>query len=457
MGGIMIFWGIGDGIVNGPCQALFADSTPAGTRSTYFTYQFVCWLTASSVGPLVSIVLFEKIGDTWDMYHLRIIIYVGLCIEGGNAFLMMLFDDKKALDEEEDGSEDNDDSDDGNDESDATAVAESTGDRFFEEIDRSESMVDEEQQPESTDANANANNTITTTTTSSSSTAAASRCHHEQHRLQQKVILKRRQEWIPYFVFISGLISSLGSGMTVKFFPLFFKDDVGMKPSQVQLIYVIVPLVMVIMGLLCTQLASSSYCQLGRVQTTAIYSLLGILLLLTMIYYKTYLDLHPYYLVPIYIMRTALMNASYPLQESILMDFVPKNQRARWKSLDSVASFGWCGSAAFGGWLADKYDYTYTFLCTAVFQISALCIWCLLLPLVPRIEGRNSATTSTAATTTAIAVTESNENNISDNNTIHNTMNDNDITNDSEEEEIGETRDQISATTTLPLLSEPLL
>ena len=140
------------------------------------------------------------------------------------------------------------------------------------------------------------------------------------------------------------------------------------------------------MGMLCTKIASGPL-QVGRVQTTALYELGGISLLLSMVYFKEYLDVHPFLLVPIYIMRTSLMNATYPLQESILMDFVPKSSRARWKSLDSVASFGWCGSAAFGGWLADKYDYTHTFLCTAIFQIVALCIWCLLLPLVPRIEG----------------------------------------------------------------------
>ena len=69
------------------------------------------------------------------------------------------------------------------------------------------------------------------------------------------------------------------------------------------------------------------------------------------------------------------------------MDFVSRDKRARWKSLDSVASFGWCGSAAFGGWMADKYDYTRTFLLTAIFQILSLCVWCCMLPLVPRKEG----------------------------------------------------------------------
>ena len=216
MGGIMIFWGLGDGVVNGPCQALFADSTPSGTRSTYFTYQFVCYLSASAVGPLVSIVLFQTLGDNWDMYHLRIVIYVGLILETGNAVLMMLFDDSKALDEDEDegSNESNDEADNSNDE--------------VEEDEGSE-MERQALAPAATAnlINANDNNIIATAATGA---AAAS------------LTLKKRQEWIPYIVFISGLITSLGSGMTVKFFPLFFKDEVGMTPSQVQTIYVLVPL-----------------------------------------------------------------------------------------------------------------------------------------------------------------------------------------------------------------------
>jgi MFS family permease len=196
--------------------------------------------------------------------------------------------------------------------------------------------------------------------------------------------LQKRQEWIPYLVFISNLIAALGSGMTVKFFPLFFKDEVGMTPSQVQLIYCLTPLVMVVLGILCTKIASAG---LGRVLTTGLFNIGGILLLLCMVVFKPYLDVHPFYLVPIYILRTGLMNSTYPLCESILMDFVPKDKRARWKSLDSVATFGWCGSAALGGYVADKYDYTHTFLLTAIFQIVSVLVWFCLLPLVPRVEG----------------------------------------------------------------------
>merc|ERR1712194_650117 len=113
----------------------------------------------------------------------------------------------------------------------------------------------------------------------------------------------------------------------------------------------------------------------------------GVAFLYGMVFFKSYLDVHPILLVPIFVIRTSLMNSSAPLQQSILMDSIPKEVRARWKSLDAVSGFGWSGSAALGGWLSDKYEYTYTFLITAIVQSIGIGVWTLLLPLVPRIEG----------------------------------------------------------------------
>ena len=56
----------------------------------------------------------------------------------------------------------------------------------------------------------------------------------------------------------------------------------------------------------------------------------------------------PEIIVPIFIARTCLMNSSAPLMKSILMDYVSKRNRAKWASLDSVARFGWSGSAVAG-------------------------------------------------------------------------------------------------------------
>jgi MFS family permease len=275
------------------------------------------------------------------MSDLRIVMFVGLGIEIFNSCLMLLYDDKKALEEVGDENSDNDDDDSDDDSSDTGNIA------------------DEE--------------TVELTT------------------------LQRRQEWIPYIIFAQDLIAAFGSGMTIKFFPLFFKDEIGMTPSQVQVIFCIAPLVMAMTSTLGSKLASSGF---GRVQTQLLFSMLGVSCLYGMVFFQHFLSLRPLWLVPIYVARTSLMNGSYPLQESILMDFVPKHSRGRWKSLDSVASFGWCGSAALGGWLADKYDYTYTFLITAILQSVAIGVWALLLPLVPRTEGMtnhppNSSTSAT--------------------------------------------------------------
>jgi hypothetical protein len=80
------------------------------------------------------------------------------------------------------------------------------------------------------------------------------------------------------------------------------------------------------------------------------------------------------------------MNSTYAIQESVLMDFVPKSTRARWKSLESVASFGWCGSAVLGGVLADASSYSSTFFFTAGFQFAGTIVLGLLVVVVPRVE-----------------------------------------------------------------------
>jgi len=200
----------------------------------------------------------------------------------------------------------------------------------------------------------------------------------------------QRAWMVPAIVFVHSLIFALGSGMTVKFFPLFFKDQVGMSPTQVQIVYLILPLVLAGCGGVGNFIAGKG--GVGRVGTALLFKIMGVLGLYSMVVFKDYLNSHALLLVPIYIFRTALMNASYPLEESILMDFVPKNQRGRWKSLESIAAFGWCGSAALGGWTSDHAhgDYTYTFRITAAIQSLGILVWALLLPLVPRHEEGDS-------------------------------------------------------------------
>jgi len=152
-----------------------------------------------------------------------------------------------------------------------------------------------------------------------------------------------------------------------------------MSPTQVQLIYVLQPLCKVMVGGAATRMASS----IGRVQTCLFFKFFGIVSLYAMVFFESYLDAHPWKLVTVYIFRSSFMSATYPVEESLMMDYVRRDERARWKSLESIAGFGWCGSAAIGGLLSDRFDYSFTFFITATTQGLGSLFFFFLLSLVP--------------------------------------------------------------------------
>ena len=343
---VMALWGISGGVVNGPVQALYADSTPAGKRSTYYQYQFTAYMLSSCLGPLVAIIMFQYLGDDWTLADLRIVIFTAMGLEIIAGVVMMFFDDRKALVEDDDAT---------------------SGDKKANDCDQDVSRNSES----STDFD-------------------------KFNKNAGEEMLRRRKK-IPFILFGLGLIMSFGSGMTVKFFPLFFKDTVGLSPSNVQAIYLIVPFVMV----LCSSLNDKIAKKIGRVQTCIVVKMGGLLGLYAIIFFKDWLNSRPFILVPIYIWRTGLSNSTYPLEESMLMDFVPKNQRGRWKSLESVSQFGWAGSAMLGGILSDANDgdYTFTFLITAILQTLGVVGMIFLIPLVPKDESEMTRSSSMASGT----------------------------------------------------------
>ena len=203
---------------------------------------------------------------------------------------------------------------------------------------------------------------------------------------------------------------------------------------SVQVIYLLTPLALAV----CSGIATRMARRIGRVTVLVFFKVSGILLLVAMAFLKDWVAAdHPpapngtlpngtlsnaslvgYWeldssrrfggvgaaqlsrtlkivlMVAIYIARTTLMNCTYPLEEAILMDYVPKETRARWKSLDSIMVFGWCGSAAVGGIIADAYDYSTTFLVTAALQAAGTLVFAYLWVVIPQskdVEGGTDA------------------------------------------------------------------
>ena len=193
-----------------------------------------------------------------------------------------------------------------------------------------------------------------------------------------------RLRWVPYVMFASSFISSAGSGMTVKYIPLYFKDDCGMAPSQVQMMYVFTPISMTVVSAAGYFISRA----IGRVPTMLIYSLVSVSLFYVIATFYHPLEDQHFLLALLFVLQSGIGDAVYPLAESLLMDAVPRNQRARWRALQSMAEYGWSGSAGLGGIISDRGGYQQAFFVSCYIELFAIFLFSFLLFLVPSTRGR---------------------------------------------------------------------
>lgn len=306
----MVAWGICGGVTNGPAQALFADALPERLRTEGYTYLFGVYLVASSLGPLITIIMFNRLSDQyedWNLREIRPVFLAGIVLEILVAIIMLFFRDQKAVD-------------------------------------------DEEREAQETLASANSQDGVAPELGDAGPVPPVAEPVYDRK--------------IPSILFLSSLITALGSGASVKFFPLFFKDA-GLSPQQVQWIFVFSPLCIAAFTVVAKQVAE----RIGRIKATIIFESTGSLLLMLMSFLHHRGVSNPWLMIPIYLLRTSFMNCTYALCESVLMSAVPSNERSRWKSLESIAAFSWTGSAVVGGVLSDARGYAFAFGITAVVQL----------------------------------------------------------------------------------------
>jgi len=183
-----------------------------------------------------------------------------------------------------------------------------------------------------------------------------------------------RLPFIPVLLISSSFIIGLGAGMTVKFFPVFFRDVYSLKPVGSQLILGF--------GFLLTGLSSLIVQKLslkrGRAQIIVLIQGLAVICLLAMAFYPPL-----WAMVVLFLLRGALMNAAQPLSRSIMMDYVPKQNRGFWNSLQTVAwGLFWNASAVLGGFLIGDGNFALCFFITAGIYTAGLIPALFLIPLV---------------------------------------------------------------------------
>mmetsp|Transcript_5899 Transcript_5899/g.6783 ORF Transcript_5899/g.6783 Transcript_5899/m.6783 type:complete len:371 (-) Transcript_5899:77-1189(-) len=340
------------GFSNVPLEALFADSTTHVNRARMNQYKFATRILASAAGPLTSIFLFFIVGNTWTLNELKTVFCCGLAVSSPPILLLLLFRDNQALGVESD-----------------IAHAHAYSELGEENTEESERMASNDYHELGDGLNP------------SHGRRSASSASEDDGEIGEDVAVKTHSPsalyWVPRLFAVSDVILGVASGMTIKFFPLFFKEESQLSPIEVNVIFLIAPSCVALQSYFTRLLAS----RIGRVKAMLMVYVPGVLLLVLMYCMSIGYDVksgsvplwqNKWVIVPVYVVRTALMNSTSPVKRAVFMEHVPIEMRGRWSAFESLTRFGWSGSAFIGGLCVDRYGYGATFLVTACLQASAL-------------------------------------------------------------------------------------
>jgi MFS family permease len=163
--------------------------------------------------------------------------------------------------------------------------------------------------------------------------------------------LQRRH--VPYLAMLSEFIISNGAGMTVSFFPIFFFQEYGLAPAEVNLVFIGTSILVVILSMLSQKLSS---CFCSRMQVIVSTRFVASCCLVWMSFAK------PLWLqIVLFIVRGGTMRSTVGIRKSILMDHVRRNKRGRWNSFESLIACMSSASSVVGGFLVDAYSYRFCF------------------------------------------------------------------------------------------------
>ncbi|MDY6915481.1 MAG: MFS transporter [Candidatus Cloacimonadota bacterium] len=188
--------------------------------------------------------------------------------------------------------------------------------------------------------------------------------------------VSKQAKKIPILLVTSNVIIGMGAGMTVKFFPVFFRAVYTLKPISVQMIMGATFIVTGIAGIIAQKFSVKR----GRGEMIFAVQFLATMCLVAIGFYPPL-----GFLVPLFVLRGSLMNAAQPLSRSILMDVVPKKNRGKWNSLEAIAwGLFWNASAVLGGFLIGDNNFKRCFLITAGIYFVGTIPILLLIPMVKK-------------------------------------------------------------------------
>ena len=290
----MVIDGFVEGFIDGPFDALLADSVRSGQRSTSYFVMSVARNIARTTGPAITIMYFSLSSNVWHIHSIEIVILIGLSLSLPLSVMSWFLVEADA---------------------DADA-AERRRRRSSSSSSLSSKGADDDKSAAPMPADAATEKTPLLLTDDVAIAVAQE---------DEADIMVRRYTYlwlIPYLLLAADIVGAIGSGMTIKFFPLWWKQDVRLTPVGVQIINLISPLA-VIASSSCSVLLSR---KIGRVQVCMLWNGLGAgaLALLVVLYRR---GVSVPILALVYIIRNMMVRGTYAVEESVLMDAVPRHMR----------------------------------------------------------------------------------------------------------------------------------
>ncbi|KAJ0403899.1 hypothetical protein ATCC90586_003981 [Pythium insidiosum] len=397
-------WGLFAALQSPAMESLFAESVPHGRRSYPFMIKYNVSNVAQVVGPLLSVLLFLYVGDSWRVQELQPVLVFGTFLVAIASLVLFRFDDDCALAEElttlsiqrPDATARSQSQSQSHSRrrrstsigSDALKTPSVGGDDLEIEFDFPEDedpQNDERQEPQHPKTHRTATACSVPTETSSLLLAQDDPRAKTDSALSflEHALLSDRGDasisclgftprHVPLLLFLSDFIISNGAGLTVYFFPLFFKEEYGLSPIHVSLVLLAQPIVVMVLA----YVAQRSSRAVGRMPLVAFTRLASTVCLLGLSYAQP-LPLA----IALFLLRGGMMRCSQPLRRSVLMDHVEKQFRARWNALEGISVFSYSGSAVLGGYLVDRYDYRTCFFITSFVYFVGLSLELVLIPL----------------------------------------------------------------------------
>jgi len=337
-------------VLSSSASPLLADSVPKGPNHDKILQEVVTtngavFAVASGLGPLFQIILIQVVGDQWTLPQLHIFCGAGFVVWPVVFFVTYML---------------------------KPTVSELEAREALAEPLAAQAEPEAVQAPPADGATAPAAPTSPT---------AAGASITPENAWKEEVMLGIKKKWLaPLIVEFCGLITAVGAGMTVKFFPLFFKEDYNFSPTAFCALTVSYSFAI---GLFVSVFQKIGK-KIGTIRAAVICHFLGTACLFIMWKLESLVPL-----IIVFILRGGIMNAKGPIDGGIVMLCVDAKFRGRWSALQTVSRVSWAGSAALGGWLADSHDYRYTFLITGFLYLSSGFLYLPLMLVLPSDFGKD--------------------------------------------------------------------